>query len=269
MPWVADATGWLATRTLAVRELVLAAVLFGLAYLGLGPRRGRRDAPSRALAVAYCVVYALVLSVWAFDFVLGPDPVWGSTLVGAVVFMGAFIAATTAVTLLGVGAGALSERQQRDAGALVLALAIFWAYLFWSQFLTIWYANLPDEIGFALRRGADGWGWVVFAVVGLAFVVPFLGLIHPAGRRSSRFFGAVLVAQLAGLWLGCHLLVVPSLTAPGTPPVAWRDVLVAAGMLGAYWLSVAPGVRRALEAARPDADRARAPEGGAGSVQEA
>jgi hypothetical protein len=244
VPWIPHATGWLAAPNLVVRELALNAVLLGLAYFWLRPRPGRQEPPSRPLAIAYCIVYAVVLSVWAFDFVLGPDPVWSSTLIGPYVFMGAFVAGTGTVTLLGLARGSLGERERRDAGALVLALAIFWAYLFWSQYLTIWYANLPDEIGFALRRSIDGWGWVVVAVIGLVFVLPFLGLLHPAGRRSPRVLGALLVAELVGLWLNCHLLVVPSLAPPGSAPVGLRDLLMALGMLGGFALSVAPAARR-------------------------
>jgi len=128
----------------------------------------------------------------------------------------------------------------------VFALSIFWIYLVWSQFLTMWYANLPEEIVFGIRRATDGWGSVLSAAIVLVFVVPFFGLIHHAGRRWTPFFAAVLVAQLVGLWLGCHLLVVPSLTERGTPPVTLRDVLIALGMLGAYALSIAPEIGREM-----------------------
>ncbi len=241
-PWVASASGWLATKNLVARQVAVNAVLLGLAYAWFRPRAGQRDPPSRAKAITYCIVFAVALSAWAFDFVLGPDPVWGSTLIGAYVFVGAFITGTSAATLLAVAVGAITEKERGDAGSFVFALAIFWAYLFWSQFLTMWYANIPDEIGFGLRRAVDGWGWVVLAVIGLVFLVPFVGLLHPAARRSSSFLGAVVVAQLVGLWLNCHLLVVPSLSARGTPPLALRDVVIAVGMFGAFALSIAPGV---------------------------
>jgi len=129
--------------------------------------------------------------------------------------------------------------------ALLLALSIFWAYLFWSQYLTIWYGNIPDEIGFALRRAEGGWGVVVLAVIGLVFALPFVTLLHPAGRRSSRVLGTVLALQLVGFWLDCHLLIVPSLTATDAAALAVRDVAIALGLGAAFVLSVAPAIKAA------------------------
>jgi hypothetical protein len=239
-PWVAEPSGWLATPFLVVRQVVLNGALFILAYRGF--RRPAGTAPlTRRTSVIYLLLFAVVLSIWAFDFILGPAPDWaGNTLIGPYVFVGSFIAGAGVVTLLGVARGVLSNRQRVDAGSLLLTLAVFWAYLFWSQYLTVWYANLPDETSFALRRSVDGWGVVVAAVVLLVFAVPFLSLIHPRGRQSSRVLGAVVVAQLVGLWLNCNLLVVPSLSPRGSPPLGLRDLLIALGMLGAFALSVAP-----------------------------
>jgi hypothetical protein len=242
VPWVAQPTGWLSPGTLAVRQALANAVLFALAYYGMRPRTGSPEGPSMATAIAYSIAYAVVLSLWAFDLVLGPDPVWGSTIIGAYVFMAAFLAGTGATILLALVNGALGERERRDAGALVFALSIFWFYLVWSQFLTMWYANLPDEISFGIRRASEGWGGILFGAIVLSFVVPFIGLIHPAGRRWSPFFAVVLALQLLGLWFACHLLVVPSFAERGAPPVTLRDALVAAGMLGAYLLSLAPEI---------------------------
>jgi Ni/Fe-hydrogenase subunit HybB-like protein len=242
-PWLhADpSSSWMSVAGLSVRELVLTAGLFACGLL-LRPR-GADEGPTGAAAVLYCLAFAIVLSMWAFDFVLGADATWESTLIGPHVFIGAFIAGTASVTLLGLARGALAENARRDAAALILALSIFWAYLFWAQYLTIWYGNLPEEVGFALRRAEGGWGVVVLAVIGLVFALPFVTLLHPAGRRSARVLGALLALQLLGLWLDCHLLIVPSLTPVDAPALGVRDVVIALGLFGAFALSVAPGVK--------------------------
>jgi len=236
-PWIPHPEGWLATPLLVARQLAVNAVLFALAYGAFRATTGTQ-APTVRTSVAYLVLFAIVLSIWAFDFVLGPALDYGNTLIGPFVFVSAFLAGAGIVTLLGMTRGVLSDRQRFDAAALLLTLSIFWAYLFWSQYLTIWYANLPDEVAFALRRSVDGWGAVVVAVIVLVFVVPFLGLLNPRGRRSPQVLRAVVLTQLLGLWLNCNLMVLPSLSAPGSAPFGLRDVLIALGMLGAFVLSV-------------------------------
>jgi Ni/Fe-hydrogenase subunit HybB-like protein len=250
-PWLppeSSGSAWLRLSRLGAREIGLAFVLFGVARLLLRSRPAGTKPPSRTVAVTYCLTYAVVLSVWAFDFVLGPDPIFESTIIGPYVFMAAFIAGTGLVMLLGLIRGVLSEAQRRDAGAMVLALSIFWVYLFWSQYLTIWYGDLPQETVFALRRAQGGWGPIVLIVIGLVFVVPFLMLLNPRGRRSARVLEGVIVVQLVGLWLNCHLMVVPSLATAGTSPITVRDGLIALGMLGGFVLS---SVRRTETALAP------------------
>ena len=231
-----SSSAWAGSVALGIRELVLTSVLFGCGMLARRPRT----------ATLYLIAFAIVGSMWAFDLVLGADASFESTLIGVFVFASAFCAATSLVVLLGDREGLFAERARRDAGALVVALAIFWAYLFWSQYLTIWYGNLPDEVAFALRRAEGGWGVIVLAVIGLVFALPFAVLLHPAGRRSSRVLRTVLALQLFGFWLACDLLIVPSLTPGDAPVFAVRDVLVALGTCGAFALSVARGLAASL-----------------------
>jgi Ni/Fe-hydrogenase subunit HybB-like protein len=241
-PWLpaeSSGSGWLQFSRLTTRELALALVLWIVARQLLRSGPGGMPLRNRAAAVIYCLMYGVVLSVWAFDFVLGPDPNFESTLIGPSVFMAAFIAGTGVLTFLGIKNGALSETQRRDSGAMVLALSIFWAYLFWSQYLTTWYGDLPQETVFALRRVQGGWAPVVLTVIGLVFAVPFAMLLNARGRKSARVLEAVIIVQLVGLWLNCHLLVVPSLASVGSSPITIRDALIALGMLGAFVLSSA------------------------------
>jgi Ni/Fe-hydrogenase subunit HybB-like protein len=241
-PWLppeSSQSGWLRPARLDAREIGLAFILWVVARRLFRPGPDGTRPRSRATAVIYCLTYAVVLSVWAFDFVLGPDPAFESTLIGPFVFMAAFIAGAGVLTLIGLVGDTLSEAQRKDVGAMVLALSIFWAYLFWSQYLTIWYGDLPQETVFALRRAHGDWGPVVLTVIGLVFAVPFVMLLNPRGRRSARILEGVVVVQLIGLWLNCHLLVVPSLAPAGTAPVTARDALVAVGVLGAFVLASA------------------------------
>ena len=219
---------WMSVAAVSSRELGVTAGLF---LCGLWS--------SRHAAVVYTIAFPIALSFWAFDLVLGADAAWESTMIGPLVFVLAFVGGTALVTLVAIGRGELDDAGRGDAAKLVFALSIFWAYLFWAQYLTIWYGNLPDEVGFALRRTEDGWGAVVLAVIALVFALPFVTLLHPAGRRSARLLRVLLALQLLGGWLECQLLIVPSVTTPGEPALAARDLVVALGLAGAFALSIA------------------------------
>ena len=180
-PWLprdADGSAWWRLSCLGARQIGLAVALLGVARLLLRSQPGGPRPRSRAVAVTYCLLYAVVLSVWAFDFVLGPDPSFESTLIGPYVFMTAFIGGTGLLALLGLARGALSEGQRRDAAAMVFALSIFWAYLFWSQYLTIWYGDLPVETFFIVQRVHHmPWRPLSIACLALIWLTPFVVLM--------------------------------------------------------------------------------------------
>jgi hypothetical protein len=257
-PWVAGSRGWLATPVLVAREMVLSAALFGAGWLWYGPRSRSPAGRTVAAAVAFLIGYTVVLSIWAFDFVLAPDPVFGSTVIGPFVFVSTFLAGADALVLLALARDELSPPDRRDAASLLLAVTVFWTYLFAAQFLTIWFGNLPDETGFLLRRMQGGWGWMGLGMLVLAFAAPFAALLHPLGKASARVLAGVLVGQLVGIWLLFQILVVPSVS-PGDTllPIHPRAVLVALGLLGAFVLSVAPAVRHAVAPAAADEAAAR------------
>jgi hypothetical protein len=127
------------------------------------------------LAPAYVVVYALVFTTVAFDMIMALQPHWFSNLLGAFYFMGSFLGAHMLLVFLMIFGGAatgvaifISPHQRHDLGKLCFGFTVFWAYLMWSQFLVIWYGNLPEETGFVFARL-----WGPWRPVGTAI---FLGL---------------------------------------------------------------------------------------------
>lgn len=260
-PWthhVAPAKSfWLNSPFFAARQLGGAALLLWLGFRVI--RNDRADTASslerrsQAWAMAYCLAYAVVLSVWSFDFILALDEEWVSTLIGPHLFMGALLGGVAFVTVCAVLARAAESGQRHDLGKLCFGLSVFWVYLLWSQYLPIWYGNLPEETGFVLRRTEPPWRAVSLCVVMLTFVVPFAGLMHERVKRNSRALAAFAAAALLGLWLERQLLVLPSLTGQHASPVAASDVLIALGFLAAFVLSVARSVPSSEAASPPPA----------------
>ena len=191
------------------------------------------------------MVYALVMTLIAFDQVMSVDPHWYSTMFGAFVFMGAVYLAVawTSMSVAFVRTHPLfrakvERRTLHDLGKLLFGFGIFWAYLFWSQYLPIWYSNMPEETGYMiLRLREEPWHQVGWMVLGLCFFIPFLlGLSRDVKQIPQLLFCTGMIAA-CGMWVQHYLLFVPTLF-PDHIPYGFTDVSITLAFFGAYLLSV-------------------------------
>jgi hypothetical protein len=170
------------------------------------------------------VVFALSVTFASFDWLMSLDPRWYSTIFGVIFFAGAVVALFTLLALLAIGleragltAGAVTVEHLHDIGKLLFAFVCFWAYVSFSQFMLQWYANLPEETIFYIRRTSGGWrGASVLLAVG-HFVAPFFFLIGRTVKRSRGALGAGAAWLLAMHYLDLYWVAMPGLrpTAPG------------------------------------------------------
>ncbi len=239
---------WLETRAFAAREVFVSVALFAFAWFVVRPH-ARANGRSARIYVTYALLYAIVLSIWSFDFVVGPIHAWNSTLIGPHLFVGAFMSGGGVAILLALYQGTLNAGQRRDAATLVFVLAIFWAYQCWAQFLTMWYGNLPEEIGVILRRSTDAWrADIAMVILGVA-VLPFVTLISAKRRQAPRALAFAVLSQLIGLWVERDLMVTPALGGPTAQPLDVAAVLVSIGMMGLFLRIVWPTAARAPQPA--------------------
>ena len=158
-------------------------------------------------------------------------PHWYSTIFGVYFFAGCvlgFFALMTVLAFLVQSAGALrrtiTTEHYHDLGKLVFAFTVFWAYIAFSQYMLMWYANLPEETFWYAARQAGSWMWWSLVLLFGHFLVPFLALM-------SRERQAPQAAARRGLRAGCSLmqwadvywLVMPG-KSPGTVPLSLMDV---------------------------------------------
>ena len=145
-------------------------------------------------------LFALTLTFAAIDWIMSLDPHWYSTMFGVYYFAGAVIAiyaSLVVVTFLLKGANQLhsiiSIEHFHDLGKLLFAHTVFWAYIAFSQYFLIWYANLPEETLFYYARFQGSWLYVsIFLAVG-HFVVPFFFLMP---RTIKRKPGLLLIGAI-------------------------------------------------------------------------
>lgn len=199
-------------------------------------QRHRLSQRAPAIIIAYAIVYTLL----AWDFVMSITPEWVSTLFGWWFFMGAFLSGIAMTAYL---TARLRSRYQLhryitpshlwDLGKIAFGFSIFWVYQFWSQYLPIWYANLPEETGWVFLRFEAPWRTLAFTVFTFVFLLPFLGLMNMYTKKSPFWLGTFGVIILAGMWMERHILVMPSLS-PDRVWVGLPELGVTLGFLGLF-----------------------------------
>jgi hypothetical protein len=194
------------------------------------------------LAPALALSYAVVMTIFAVDWAMSLEPHWFSTLFPAWYFMGGFWGGIVATALLSIlvrrklayADEHISAYQMHDLGKLIFGFSIFWTYLFWSQYIVIWYGKLPWEQLWMVDRAGSEWGKLSLLVLILCFILPFASLIGRAPKLIPHWLGIVTALILTGLWLFHFLLIAPSLHVEGTPTITFWEPLIGLGFLGIF-----------------------------------
>ena len=217
---------WLNINFVMARNVVGFAILLVLNYVYLKTSieqdlKGKENIVRlKKLAPAVILVYAIVFSLFAWDFMMSLDHHWFSTLFGPYYFMGSLIAAIGATIILSVPIkrhlgldSYLSLNHYWDMGKILQGFSLFWVYLMFSQLLTIWYANMPEETGFVIKRVVDepfrSFAW---AVLTCCFIFPFVSLLPRSHKIVTPIAVFIATVSFSGLWMDKFLLVIPSLT---------------------------------------------------------
>lgn len=168
-------------------------------------------------SIAFVMVFALSYSFFAVDAVMSLAPKFFSTIFGVYCFAGLF--QTTIATMIlvcvylretGKLEGFFNENHLHDLGKFLFAFTVFWAYIAFSQYMLIWYANLPEETFFFMPRLTGSWGNVSWALLLLKFIVPFLALLPQWAKRSSGWLCALAVWTLLMQVLDLYWLIYPN-----------------------------------------------------------
>lgn len=195
-------------------------------------------------AAILILAYAFGYSLLGYDLIMSLAGKWVSNLFGAFYFMGSFLAglmllAVLAIVLrraMGLG-GIYTSRQQHDLGKLCFGFTVFWAYLMWSQFLVIWYGNLPEETYFIFYRLYGVWRPVGIAVFLLVFLIPFIGLLGVKPKLFAPTMVGFALVSLVGIWLERYLEVVPAINGGAGPAIGLPEIGVTLFFAGLFFMS--------------------------------
>jgi hypothetical protein len=170
----------------------------------------------RKYSAIFLVLFAITSSTSAWDWVMSVDPHWFSTMFGWYVFSSWWVSGLAAISLIVVllrEAGYLkvvNANHMHDLGKFVFGFSIFWAYIWFSQFLLIWYANIPEEsIYYIERLNSSYYSPIFFLNLILNFFFPFLVLMTRDAKRHAIFMKIVCSVILFGHWLDFYLMITP------------------------------------------------------------
>ena len=195
-------------------------------------------------AAILILAYAFGYSLLGYDLIMSLATKWVSNLFGAFYFMGSFLAGLMLLAVLalvlrramGLG-GIYTSRQQHDLGKLCFGFTVFWAYLMWSQFLVIWYGNLPEETYFIFYRLYGVWRPVGIAVFLLVFLIPFIGLLGVKPKLFAPTMVGFALVSLVGIWLERYLEVVPAINGGAGPAIGLPEIGVTLFFGGLFFMS--------------------------------
>ncbi len=165
------------------------------------------------------ILFGVTTSFAAFDWIMSLNPAWFSTMFGVYFFVGcctggfAFIGIVCLrLQALGYLKGIITTEHYQDIGKLLFAFGVvFWAYIAFSQYMLIWYANIPEETAWFLARQLGEWRVVSVVLLFGHFILPFLFLIS---RWTKRWRGTLLFAcvwMLASQWFDLFYLIQPKI----------------------------------------------------------
>lgn len=187
------------------------------------------------------VLWSLIVTAAAIDWVMSLEPRWFSTIYGMIfIVVECLLALSFVIFMLRM----LSEceplkdcvkpKDYVDLGSLMLSFVMLWAYLSFSQFLIIWSGNLKEEIPWYMSRAFGGWAPVAVILIVLHFFVPFFLLLQHGLKRKLRTLSGVAAFMVALTLVDIYWLVVPAYEKSG-PHIHPLDILAIVG-IGGLWV---------------------------------
>ncbi len=168
-------------------------------------------------SIAYILFFAIMFSLFSVDLLMSLLPTWYSTIFGVYCFSGMFQASLAFMALILVYLkrtrfvrGYVTEDHQHDVDKFMKGFTVFWAYIAFSQFMLIWYANIPEETEYYIMRSQHGWLGVSLALLIFRFIVPFIALLPKGLKRNDNHLVAVSILILIMQYVDIYWMIYPN-----------------------------------------------------------
>lgn len=206
---------------------------------------------SKYIAAAFIVVFAVTESTGSWDLIMSTNPHWYSTLFGWYNFAsytGAAVATIALVLGYVKGLGYLkraNEDHVHNLGMFMFGFSVFWAYLWFSQFMLIWYANIPEETKyFSVRLDQPLFAALFYINLIMNFFMPFFLLMTRKAKRDIKRVSFVAIIMLIGHYLDFYLMIMPN-SVHHHIGLGWLEISIATGFVGLFLAVVLNGLTKA------------------------
>ncbi len=195
---------------------------------------------SAKLSVVFFPVFGITFTLAVFDMIMSLEPKWYSTIFGVYCFAGLFQSGMAFLAILAIWLrrqghleGIFNANHLQDIGNFMFAFAVFSAYIGFSQYMLIWYGNLPEETFYLIQRRDWPWGYIFLSVVFLRFFIPFFMLMGRDGKRSEKVMLLAASIIILGEFLDLYLLIGP-VVSPTRPAFGWIELGTFLGFAGIF-----------------------------------
>jgi hypothetical protein len=167
------------------------------------------------ISAAFLVFYIVTESIMSWDWIMSIDPHWFSTLFGWYVFASMFVSGITAIALITIylkSKGYLefvNDSHIHDLGKFMFGISVFWTYLWFSQFMLIWYSNIPEEVTYFITRIED-YNLPFFGMLVMNFIFPLLILMNSDYKRINYFMVMAGIVIILGHYMDVFNMIMPS-----------------------------------------------------------
>ena len=167
------------------------------------------------ISAAFLVFFIYSESVMSWDWIMSIDPHWFSTLFGWYVFASMIVSGVTTIALITIylkSKGYLefvNDSHIHDLGKFMFGFSVFWTYLWFSQFMLIWYSNIPEEVTYFMTRIED-YNLPFFGMVVMNFIFPLLILMNSDYKRINYFIVMTGIVVILGHYMDVYNMIMPS-----------------------------------------------------------